>query len=304
MTGINRISISVMNMDRSLGFYRDILGLDVVSDMECGAETAQALWGMKKGGGARAVFLQNKTQPTIIELVEFENRGTRYMRDADRPFDPGLYSIALRVKDLEREYGALKEKHYRFLSPPCRYTADWVHVDIGEAVVIGPDREAVPLIQRLTNPVPIAGRFGDFTDSAQIVDDMDQAARFYQDMIGLQKLFDKELPAGMVNEILGVPPGTGVRMALFGEPGLPLVECIQYLGDSVPEPSIYNKNLPPDLGLFMITFETADLETVRERMMSGNVPVYSDLTLARDGIFPGTGSLIVRGPGGVLVRFL
>jgi hypothetical protein len=253
--------------------------------------------------------LQNRTQPAVLELIQFQYPTGEYLRKPDRWFDFGLFSIALRVKNLEDEYANFIANGYKCSSPPCRYRAGWVNVEIAENIVWGPGGVAVPLIQRLTHPVPMEGRFGDFTDSAQIVDDMEDAENFYSGICGLPKRFDKILPAGLVNEILAIPSETGIRMAFFGEPGLPFVECIQYLGNRIP--GIKKKiQLPqyqrPGYGLFMITLEMTspgELEAVRENVFAAGYPVIGGPVRVKDGIYGDAVSMIVSGPAGVRVRF-
>ena len=73
----------------------------------------------------------------------------------------------------------------------------------------GPDAMPMALIERLKEPIPrFEGMFSIFTDVAQTVASGEEAARFYEGVLGLSKVFDEELPDGLVDDIVGVPHGT------------------------------------------------------------------------------------------------
>ena len=56
-TGVDRIMVSVGEMEKSLSFYRDFLGMTVVAEQVLDADASQLLWRLPEGTEARAVFL-------------------------------------------------------------------------------------------------------------------------------------------------------------------------------------------------------------------------------------------------------
>jgi catechol 2,3-dioxygenase-like lactoylglutathione lyase family enzyme len=116
--GVRHIGIVVRDAERSLSFYRDLLGLQVEADQsEHGdfIETILAVPGVR----VRTVKLSAREGPTLLELLEFE--------DPEGPDDgpPSLKRIgpthaALTVDDLDRLHARLTEHGVRFLSPPQR----------------------------------------------------------------------------------------------------------------------------------------------------------------------------------------
>jgi len=104
----------------------------------------------------------------------------------------------------------------------------------------------------------INGTYGIIGDSAQIVENMDEAISFYRDLLGLQLMGDYHLPQGLVDEVLALPQGTDVRIAFLNSQGstAPILELLEF---SRKGKSLNHVAQPPNLGLFMISMETDDL---------------------------------------------
>jgi catechol 2,3-dioxygenase-like lactoylglutathione lyase family enzyme len=113
---VRHIGIVVRDAERSLSFYRDLLGLRVDSDqLEDGGfiETILALPGVR----VRTVKLSAPEGPTLVELLEFEDGDS----SGDAP--PNLRRIgpthaALTIAGLDSVYARLTGEGVRFLSPP------------------------------------------------------------------------------------------------------------------------------------------------------------------------------------------
>ncbi len=108
-------SRTVSDMERSLAFYRDVLGFEVVEDIrsdEEGIQTASTTPQSK----LRIVMLQ--AGGSRVELIEFlEEAGEPY----DRPpalNDVGSSHVAFEPEDMDAAYEYLVGKGVRFASPP------------------------------------------------------------------------------------------------------------------------------------------------------------------------------------------
>jgi catechol 2,3-dioxygenase-like lactoylglutathione lyase family enzyme len=139
-------------------------------------------------------------------------------------------------------------------------------------------------------------------DSAQMVEDIDEAIRFYRDILGLKLEGDYKLPRGLVDEVLVLPPETDVRMAFFNKEGskAPLVEFLEY---SLKGKSLAPVAKPPNLGIFMISFETDDLSGLMEKFNEEKIKILTgpvEMELAPHGKIQ---TIIAEGPGKVMVEF-
>jgi catechol 2,3-dioxygenase-like lactoylglutathione lyase family enzyme len=115
--GIHHTAISTNDLDRSLRFYRDLLGFEQVfaSRWEPGAEAADKITGLKNSS-ARMVML--KAGNACIELFEYSSP-LPHPGDPNRPAcDHGITHLCLDVRDIEAEYERLKAAGMLFHCPP------------------------------------------------------------------------------------------------------------------------------------------------------------------------------------------
>jgi catechol 2,3-dioxygenase-like lactoylglutathione lyase family enzyme len=110
MKGISHVALGVSDMDRSLPFYRDLLGLEVMLDV---VETVGR-------GKRRAVYMRWSTGSGFLVLsqtLEREASGKPL-----RLHQVGLHHFAFWVDDLKERADKLKQAGVEFLVPP--YEAD------------------------------------------------------------------------------------------------------------------------------------------------------------------------------------
>jgi catechol 2,3-dioxygenase-like lactoylglutathione lyase family enzyme len=302
--GIDRIQIGVRNLAASVAFFRDLFEMSVVAEAPIDASGFCALWNLPASVIIKAVYLKNSEQPTAIELLEVMPNDTGVcIREGARLYDYGLIDVAFRAKGIAEIYPDLLAKGYTFHSKPAVYTADWANVTVCEVIMSGPDGMPVALIERLSEPKPvIKNRFGTMIDVAQYVPDIDACLPFYTDVLGYTCVFDKPLPDGLVDPVIGLPPGTHSRLSFLLKSGTatPAVEFIQ---SSIGGQSLAPRTGPTSFGLFSMAFETPNLEallrTIREAgfdTIGGPVqmtsPLHGPITAA-----------VVRGPNQVLLEF-
>ncbi len=298
--GIARILLGVRDLSESLAFYRDIIKMSVVADYPVDAETIEQLWNLPQGTTGRAVCLKNDEQTTLLELIEFQPHSEKFIRSCGNIWDYGLFTIAFRAKDVDAAYNYFQQQGYQFICPPITYTPNWVPVTVKEAIMVGPNETPIALIERLTEPKrAIKGDFGILLDSSQFVADMEEVTKFYVDILGLNQVFDKVLPEGMVDDILNLPAGTKSRMAFINQSGSnnPALEFIQC---SVKGEYLSQVAKPPNLGLFAIAFETDDLSALIERFQKHAINIVSGPVTCSGNQEK---AIVVEGPNGVNLQF-
>ena len=110
MKGISHVAIGVSDMVRSLPFYRDLLGLEVMLDTE-----------EKIGSGSRhAVYMRWAKDSGFLVLSQTLGRET-----SGKPLrlhQVGLHHFAFWVDDLEKRVEKLKSAGVKIIVPP--YAAD------------------------------------------------------------------------------------------------------------------------------------------------------------------------------------
>jgi catechol 2,3-dioxygenase-like lactoylglutathione lyase family enzyme len=140
--GIHHTAVSTGDLERALGFYRDLLGFEVVSEWgwPAGIDLADRITGLE-GSAARVAMLQASN--TSIELFEFTAPPPK-PGDPKRPVcDHGITHIALEVSDIDSEYERLKATGMPFHCPPQDMGAS--RVTYGR----DPDGNVIELLERL-----------------------------------------------------------------------------------------------------------------------------------------------------------
>jgi len=112
---IRHTGIVVSNMETSLPFYRDLLGLEVWWDQIEEGPLAEAVTSVP---GARMRTVKMKAPDGVsIELLQYLNtpKPVPYLSNAN---DVGCNHVALRIDDLDGFYERAKAAGIRFNTPP------------------------------------------------------------------------------------------------------------------------------------------------------------------------------------------
>lgn len=257
--GIKRICISTTNIEKSQEFFSNDIGLSIVASAGFSEAEVEQLFGIR-GSSAKYVMLKNEEQPTLLQLIEFSKTPSVIIRDGRPSWDYGYYDVAFRAKNNSAEFDYFTGKGFEYYCPPTRYVADWINLDVLEAVLKGPDNIPMALIERLKEPIPeFSGRFSIFTDCAVTVRDGDEATRFYVEVLGMEKVFDEVLPDGLVDDIVGVPHGTQTRMLMYSGGNTPITECLEY---SLKGRSMSDTAKPENAGIYAVAYETEDVHAL------------------------------------------
>ena len=146
---LHHVAIAVKDMDRSLAFYRDALGLAVFQDeVISGPDVDIAL--MEEDAIIRMVLLVDEAG-NMIELLEWQfpslmERPAEHRRFRSR----GLVEVSLMVSDLQKAEDNLKKKGFAFRTPVWRFGSDLPAYGGAEAwirYVEDPDGVQVELMQ-------------------------------------------------------------------------------------------------------------------------------------------------------------
>ena len=135
--------LQVADLDRSLGFYRDLLGFELVFRWNPQAEYIGILVGYP-GVDLHAAILKVPNSDTILELLEYRNVA-RHPVDTGTA-NPGTAHTAYFVDDLDAMYERLVAAGVRAVSPPVTPT---IGPNVGGRAVylMDPDGIRVELIQ-------------------------------------------------------------------------------------------------------------------------------------------------------------
>ena len=140
---VRHIGIVVTNMENSLKFYRDQLGLKIIKDMD---EQGNYLDNMLSLNDVRVrtVKLSANENTTLVELLEFESHNDNKIRNF---YTIGASHVAFTVDDIEKLYVDLSEKNIKFNAIPQKSPDGLVKVTFCK----DPDGTPIELVEMLNS---------------------------------------------------------------------------------------------------------------------------------------------------------
>lgn len=175
--GVGNFIHVVANLDRSIEFYRDALGLELTGAPGPRPFSANAVVSSlydAPGAQSRVASFRIPNSDMSVEIVEFQ--GVNATPVAPRFFDPGAIKLTLVVQDLD----AIKNRLYQIKR------LEWISASTtGSVVVRDPDGIFVELVQLRKGNLP----YGPTADDPRVrfgvtVEDLDRATRFYRGALG------------------------------------------------------------------------------------------------------------------------
>lgn len=139
---LEHTALSVSNLDRSIAFYRGLLGLELICIIECLANPKLGCVVGIPGSSARIAKL--KSGNVILELFEYLNPRGRPIPSDGTQADNGLTHLGFTSEDIRADYKKLKAQGVRFYSEPIEYRQG-----VWNVYFYGPDGETCELRQSI-----------------------------------------------------------------------------------------------------------------------------------------------------------
>ena len=115
VTAIRHTGIVVNDMETSLRFYRDLLGMEIWADFK---DDHPILQSVTEVPGANIWMIKLKAKDGVsIELLQYLSH-PQGLPSPSRSCDVGCNHIALQVDDIDSLYEKLKSEGIRFHAPP------------------------------------------------------------------------------------------------------------------------------------------------------------------------------------------
>ena len=112
---IYHVGLTVSDLDRSIAFYRDILGLEFQGEIFMAGEETDRLFRMKDTK-ARVAYLNGSKaiEAPPIELIQFVDNKVKKVKG--NLFTTSISEVCFYTDDIERVYNSLIENHVECLS--------------------------------------------------------------------------------------------------------------------------------------------------------------------------------------------
>ena len=118
MTGqIYHVGLTVSDLDRSIAFYRDVLGLSFQGELLMEGPETEALFG-RKGCKARVAYLNGSKTAGMppVELIQFTDQ--RAVRQSAELFTTSISELCFYTDEIEKLYQQLLDRGVDCLSAP------------------------------------------------------------------------------------------------------------------------------------------------------------------------------------------
>jgi catechol 2,3-dioxygenase-like lactoylglutathione lyase family enzyme len=318
ITGVGTLLHAVDNLDRSITFYRDQLGMELNGSPESRpynlADPVLNLYGVPTAKG-RAGTLRVPGSPMGVELIEFKD----IKREAVTPRiqDPGAATLILQVREIEPLLVKLEKAHVPMLTTGGQSIGIAEKGrNLGAAIVLDPDGFAIELIQTRPTPETNAPATSNIIGAGLriTIEDMDKAVALYSGKLGFEMTPSVRYPDddlywlnlwGMTQGVgLGSNPADRPRVRRMSSviPGTSLpVEFLEfqnirraYLGSTMHDP-----------GTIMIRLRLNDADTMAETLKAAGLSVVT--TGGKPVLIPNAAGVgprfaIMQDPNGIFLQ--
>jgi catechol 2,3-dioxygenase-like lactoylglutathione lyase family enzyme len=230
---VEAVGMTVADVERSVGFYSNVLSFEKVSDVKVVGSAYEQLQGVF---GLRMRVVRMRLGEECIELTEFLAPRGRPIPVDSRSHDRWFQHIALIVSDMDRAYQRLRQHKVEHASSGPQRLPDWNpnaggiqafyfkdpdghHLEILQF----PPGKGDPKWQTKTDRL-----FLGIDHTAIVVGDTEASLKFYQDTLGLQVVGDSE-NYGTEQEHLNNVFGARLRITTLRAAKGPSIEFLEYL---------------------------------------------------------------------------
>jgi len=304
--------IGVADMEASLHFYRDLIGLTAHDKVTWSGPGFEALWQLPQGSTADAVFCELPRYPVgRVLLLDFDADDREEIRGEETARAYGLVNLNFYTNDIAADTKLFKSHGYKFWSEPTGYEMSEKAGAPIEVIFDGPDTVSINFVElATTDPTTRVGQMRAYADkhgrtptgftpvvtTSHCAKDIDKATEFYVTVLKSGVLIDEVMGQKDQNHFLRLAEDskTAVRFLqgndMFGKVALSMplnYEC----EDLVPRAHA------PNIGYIAQMFEVTDLDYADQASDDVGAPRYA----ARNKYdVPGVGSVeafTVRNPG-------
>lgn len=272
LSPMRRTTIFVSDIERSLAFYRDVLGMTVFYDQVIAAPQTSEFLGVPDAK-TRVVSLQGGDTPFgMVGLVSFLNPDIKPRRQlCESAGGPDLAFLFTGEFDIPAMHRKVVESGQEILCEPLAYEVPERGVISGftckdnDGVVV-----AVMRFGGLDQPGDT--RVGPMRRAAIIVDDLDESLAFYRDTLGLTVFYDAEITSPEEGMMLGLP-GAKVRVVSLqsGDSDVGMVGLLEVREPRLPPRRPVREAIgAPDAALIFIT---ESMKTVEQKARAAGVRI-------------------------------
>jgi catechol 2,3-dioxygenase-like lactoylglutathione lyase family enzyme len=297
IVGVGNFSHIVANLDKSLAFYRDALGMETDGAIRP-FQGDPAIMKMGNTPGAQSRYIPLKAQGAAlgVELIEYKDIDRKPAQP--RFFDPGAANLIVRVRDFDGTLTRLKAAGGKVIS------AGGVPVTIGNGlkVVFMQDPDGFVLELNGAPPAQAGQPAGNVASTGFeiAVDNTEKTVAFYRDLLGFNPGATAAFnPDKVMNETAGAP-GAQFRQTRAPIPGTMLSMTFIEFKDIDRKPL---QTRVQDPGTAILQLNVRDLDGLLKTLKAAGYPAVS--TDGQGVTIGGTARIaIVRDPNNLYLELI
>ncbi len=298
IVGVGNFAHIVQNLDKSLEFYRDVLGLEVAVSQPFAPNAAIAKLGNTLGGQSRYTALKVPGSEIGIELIEYKDIERKPQHP--RFYDPGAANMALRVRDLDAVFAKLQKFGAKVITAAGKPVT--INNTIHVVFVQDPDGFVVELGQGTPpadSKVPASSNVFGGSFELSVVNS-EESVKFYNDLLGFNMKLGAEFNTNKVMAETAGAPGASFRQSRATIPGTSVSMTLIEFKDIDRKPL---KGRVQDPGTAILQLRVHDVAALTKKLKNAGVPV---VTAGGDpvDVGPGLKIAIVRDPNNLMLELL
>lgn len=309
---VSVVVIGVENLDASLKFYSETLGLTVAEQKTWGGAEFERYWQVPERTLARCAFLGHGADPVgRIQLMEFDTPNRKLIRPPDIRRATGLFNLNLYTHNIKNDFEQLKAQGFEFWSEPAYNNFGPAVGETMEGAFDGPDGVVINLVELVTkDPKTLIGHVAGFVErygrtstgftpvvtTAHSVFDIENALKFYYGPLGMKLFIESVLEGAETNRALNLPEESRTRSVLVqGDHEYGKIALAAPMNYEVP--NLVPDAVAPNIGYLAQSFEVNDIQAAESACLDIEAETFS-MPATID--LPGRGTckaMIVRNPG-------
>jgi|GEM_PF-240759 len=258
MSDVSHAGVTVSDLDRSIWFYSELLGMEQKRRYVSNSDLARPMWNAPGLEQVESCLVQMPNSEQQIQLTQATGDfGARRLHAEGHLWDIGNGHFGFRVDDLEATVARLGEHGFRPLSGEIIQDHDQ-YPGLKVVYVPDPDGFNIELVEMPASPDGL-----DETHAGITVSDLERSLAYYRDILGMEILRRYPGNVRLARLMWNAPGVESLEVALLKFPGLVQhVELRQVKG--LPQAHIKQKQW--DVGFSHVCLGVSDLEKLVAKM--------------------------------------
>ena len=301
----------VENLERSLEYYRDLIGLDVVDRGTWKGNDFERHWRLPAGSSARTALLGFGESPVGRGLLlEFDASDRSRVREHKERAFYGLFNLNFYCYDIPGAVAELEERGFTVWSDPLTYDVSVQAGQPTEVLYDGPDGVIINLVQPAGGGGTAVGEMKAYLDthgvtsrgftevatSSHRVKDREAAFAFHRSVLGQEVFIDATLGSETSNQLWALPDEARTR-ATFMRGAHPFGKVVLSQPLNYRPPDFVPRAVAPNIGYLAMVFPVTDVGVALDAADLGHAGAINAPT---EMMIPGVGKrtvAVIRAPG-------